>query len=199
MLGAPAGPTFSLGKNRADSSVKPRPGPEISPASALSTIRTGHECLVLRQLPLLTHQIHIHLPILRRARNLLALQPLHADFVVTPNQIREAVPRDVGLRAGGVGDPVHVAAEDAAGPLDKRVAEVDDGTVGFRPDVFPGSLVGGFAAGRQDLEPADGAAEEGDGADVGVLEQRGAAVRCGLRGIADRAQQGARGSLLTYQ
>ena len=119
--------------------------------------------------------------------------------MVAPDQVRETLPRDVGLRAGGIGDPVHVAAEDATGPLDERVAEVDDGAVGLRPDVFPGGLVGGVAAGRQDLEPADGAAEEGDGADVGVLEQRGAAVGCGLGGVADRAQQGARGPLLTYQ
>ena len=178
--------------------MKPRPRPEISPASAPSTIRTLHERLVLVQRPLLTRHIHIHLPILRRARDLLALQTLHANFVVAPDQVREAVPRDVGLRAGGVGDPVHVAAEDAAGPFDERVAEVDDGAVGLRPDVFPGGLVGGVAAGRQDLEPADGAAEEGHGADVGVLEQRGAAVFFGLGRVADRAQQGARGALLTY-
>ena len=118
--------------------------------------------------------------------------------MVAPDQVREAVPRDVRLRAGGVGDPVHVAAEDVTGPFDERVAEVDDGAVGLRPDVLPGGLVGGVAAGRQDLEPADGAAEEGHGADVGVLEQRGAAVGCGLGRVADRAQQGARGTLLTY-
>ena len=176
VLGAMAGPSSSSGKNRADSSMKPRPRPEIPPASALSIIRTRHERLVLAQLPLLTRHIHIRLPILRRARNLLALQPLHANLVIAPDQVREAALRDVGLRAGGIGDPVHVAAEDAAGPLDERVAEVDDGAIGLRPDVFPGGLVGGVAAGRQDLEPADGAAEEGDGADVGVLEQRGAAV-----------------------
>ena len=179
--------------------MKPRPGSEISPASASSTIRTGMERLVLVQLPLLTQHIHVHLSILRRARDLVALQTLHANFVVAPDQVREAVPRNVGLRAGGVGDPVHVAAEDAAGPLDERVAEVDDGAVGLRPDVLPRSLVGGFAAGRQDLEPADGAAEEGDGADVGVLEQRGAAVGRGLGRVADRAQQRARRTLPTYQ
>ena len=178
--------------------LRPRPN-KVSPAPALRTIRSLLERLVLTQLPLLTRHIHIHLSILRRARNLIALQTLHANFVVAPDQVREALPRDVGLRAGGIGDPVHVAAEDATGPLDERVAEVDDGAVGLRPDVFPGGLVGGVAAGRQDLEPADGAAEEGDGADVGVLEQRGAAVGRGLGGVADRAQQGARGPLLTYQ
>lgn len=179
--------------------MKLRPGSQISPASAPSTIRTGHERLVLIQLPLLTRHIHVHLPILRRARDLLALETLHANFVVAPDQVRETVPRDVGLRAGSVGDPMHVAAEDAAGPLDERVAEVDDGAVGFRPDVLPRRLVGGVAAGRQDLEAADGAAEEGDGADVGVLEQRGAAVGRGLGRVADRAQHGARRTLLTYQ
>ena len=167
--------------------MKSRPGSEISPASAPSTIRTGKERLVLVQLPLLTQRIHVHLSILRRARDLVALQTLHANFVVAPDQVREAVPRNVGLRAGGVGDPVHVAAEDAAGPLDERVAEVDDGAVGFRPDVLPCRLVGRVAARRQDLEPADCAAEEGDGADVGVLEQRGAAVSRGLGRVADRA------------
>ena len=44
--------------------------------------------------------------------------------MITPDEIREAVPRDLGLGAGGKSDTVHVAAEDAARPLDERVAEV---------------------------------------------------------------------------
>ena len=193
------GPSSSLGKNRADTSIDSRPGPEICLAPAFSITRTRHDGLVLAQLPLLTQQIQIQLPILRRAGNLCALQTLHANAVIAPDQVGEAVPRDIGLRAGGVGDPVHVAAEDAAGPLDEGVADVDDGAVGFGPDVFPAGLVGGVGAGRQDLEPADGAADERDGADVGVLEQRGAAVARGLGRVADRAQQSARGALPTDQ
>ena len=66
--------------------------------------------------------------------------------MVAPGQVRETVPRDIGLRAGGVGDPMHVATQDPAGPFDEGVAEVDDGAVGLRPDVLPGGLVGGVAA-----------------------------------------------------
>ena len=105
------------------------------------------------------------------------------------------MPWEIRLGAGGVRDPVHITAQDATGPLDQRVAEVDDGAAGLGPNVAPGGLVGRVAAGGQDLEAADDAAEEGDGADVGVLEEGGAAVRGRLGRVADHAQQGARGSV----
>lgn len=185
-------PVLPLASHRTDHSVTFHPRPnKFSPASAPRTVRTSFQRPVLVQAPLLARHIEIRLAILRRARDLVAPQALHTNAVVAPDEVRDAVPRILGLRSGGVGDPVHIAAQDAAGPLDERVAEVDDGAVGLRPDVAPGGLVGGVAARRQDLEPADGAAEEGDGADVGVVEQRLAAVGERLGGVADHAQQGA--------
>lgn len=185
-------PVLPSASHRTDHSVGLHHRPnKFSPASAPSTIRTSFERPVLIQPPLLTRHIQIRLPILRRARDLVAPQALHTNAVIAPDQVCDAVPRVIGLRSGGVGDPVHVAAQDATGPLDERVAEVDDGAAGLRPDVAPGGLVGGVAARRQDLEPADGAAEEGDGADVGVVEQRLAAVGERLGGVAYHAQQGA--------
>lgn len=185
-------PVLPSASRRTDHSVSlHRRSSKFSPAPAPRTIRTSFERPILIQPPLLTRHIQIRLAILRRARDLVALQALHTNAVVAPDEVREAVAGVLGLRSGGVGDAVHVAAEDTAGPLDERVSEVDDGAVGFRPDVTPGGLVGGVAAARQDLEPADGAAEEGDGADVGVVEERLAAVGEGLGGVADHAQQGA--------
>ena len=106
------------------------------------------ERLILIQLPFLTRNIQIHLPILRRAGDLLALQPLHANLVAAPDQVGDAVPRDLGLRTRRVSNSVHVAAQDPTGPFDKGVAQVDNGAVGLGPDVFPGGLVGGVAAWR---------------------------------------------------
>lgn len=102
----------------------------------------------------------------------------------------------MGLLAGRPGDAVHVTPQDAAGPLDHGVADVDDGAAGLRAHVRPGVRVGGVevGVGGQDLQAAGDVEEQGDAADVGVADEAGLPIVKGLGRVAQQADGGA-GSL----
>lgn len=96
------------------------------------------------------------------------------------------------LLARRKGHAVHVAPQNASGPLDHGVAEVDDRAPGDRLHVDPAALVARIRTRSEQLQAAGDVEEDGQRPDARVAEQAGAPVVHWLRRVAQHAERGAR-------
>lgn len=95
---------------------------------------------------------------------------------------------------------MQVAAQQAAAPLCHGIAHVDEDVALFWPDVVPCVVAGPFSCrgpGRgqrrreRHLQATEDGEKQGDTADIGVTEERGASVARRVRWVAEEADGGA--------